>query len=103
MLISEFGFLFSGLPHHFLFPHFCSVTTPTKSKMKSLLITPEGLEKLKAELDHLWRVERPTPHKKLPGRQALAIVLKTQTIITIKNAFAKLTGESFIYANVSMT
>jgi transcription elongation factor GreB len=26
--------------------------------MKSLLITPEGLEKLKAELDHLWRVER---------------------------------------------
>lgn len=29
-----------------------------KSNMKSLLITPEGLEKLKAELDHLWRVER---------------------------------------------
>ena len=27
--------------------------------MKTLLITPEGLEKLKAELDHLWRVERP--------------------------------------------
>jgi transcription elongation factor GreB len=26
--------------------------------MKELLITPEGLEKLKAELDHLWRVER---------------------------------------------
>ena len=26
--------------------------------MKSLLITPEGLEKLKAELDNLWRVER---------------------------------------------
>lgn len=26
--------------------------------MKTLLITPEGLEKLKAELDHLWRVER---------------------------------------------
>jgi len=24
-----------------------------------MLITPEGLEKLKAELDHLWRVERP--------------------------------------------
>ena len=23
------------------------------------MITPEGLEKLKAELDHLWRVERP--------------------------------------------
>ena len=27
--------------------------------MKTPLITPEGLEKLKAELDHLWRVERP--------------------------------------------
>jgi transcription elongation factor GreB len=26
--------------------------------MKTPLITPEGLEKLKAELDHLWRVER---------------------------------------------
>jgi transcription elongation factor GreB len=26
--------------------------------MKTLLITPEGLEMLKAELDHLWRVER---------------------------------------------
>src|SRR5205085_5900127 len=26
--------------------------------MKTLLITPEGLEKLKAELDNLWRVER---------------------------------------------
>lgn len=26
--------------------------------MKTQLITPEGLEKLKAELDHLWRVER---------------------------------------------
>ncbi|MDH4091775.1 MAG: hypothetical protein OEV74_16420 [Cyclobacteriaceae bacterium] len=28
--------------------------------MKTLLITPEGLEKIKAELDHLWRVECPT-------------------------------------------
>ena len=27
--------------------------------MKTQLITHEGLEKLKAELDHLWRVERP--------------------------------------------
>src|SRR3954469_8896435 len=26
--------------------------------MKTPLITPEGLEKLKAELDHLWRGER---------------------------------------------
>lgn len=29
-----------------------------KFPVKTLLITPEGLEKLKAELDHLWRVER---------------------------------------------
>lgn len=27
--------------------------------MRSNLITPEGLEKLKQELDHLWRIERP--------------------------------------------
>jgi len=27
--------------------------------MRTPMITPEGLEKLKAELDHLWRVERP--------------------------------------------
>ncbi|MEQ8927241.1 MAG: transcription elongation factor GreB [Fulvivirga sp.] len=27
--------------------------------MRSQLITPEGMEKLKEELDHLWRVERP--------------------------------------------
>ena len=33
--------------------------------MKSLLITPEGLEKLKAELDHLWRVERPETTQKV--------------------------------------
>src|SRR5258707_217567 len=33
--------------------------------MKTLLITPEGLEKLKAELDHLWRVERPDTTQKV--------------------------------------
>jgi len=27
--------------------------------MKTKLITPEGFEKLKQELDHLWRTERP--------------------------------------------
>ena len=27
--------------------------------MKSQLITPEGMERLKDELNHLWRVERP--------------------------------------------
>src|SRR5258707_13246269 len=40
---------------HFLdnFTFFISLAS-----MKTLLITPEGLEKLKAELDHLWRVGR---------------------------------------------
>jgi transcription elongation factor GreB len=33
--------------------------------MKTLLITPEGLEKLKAELHHLWRVERPDTTQKV--------------------------------------
>ena len=33
--------------------------------MRTLLITREGLEKLKAELDHLWRVERPETTQKV--------------------------------------
>jgi transcription elongation factor GreB len=33
--------------------------------VKTPLITPEGLEKLKAELDHLWRVERPDTTQKV--------------------------------------
>jgi transcription elongation factor GreB len=39
--------------------------------MKSLLITPEGLEKLKAELDHLWRVERPDTTQKVSWAASL--------------------------------
>ena len=34
-------------------------------QLKTLLITPEGLEKLKAELEHLWRVERPDTTQKV--------------------------------------
>lgn len=33
--------------------------------MKTPLITPEGLEKLKTELDYLWRVERPDTTQKV--------------------------------------
>ena len=33
--------------------------------MKTPLITQEGLEKLKAELDHLWRIERPDTTQKV--------------------------------------
>src|SRR5687767_15878237 len=39
--------------------------------MKTLLITPEGLEKLKAELDHLWRVERPETTQKVSWAASL--------------------------------
>ena len=39
--------------------------------LKSLLITPEGLEKLKAELDHLWRVERPDTTQKVSWAASL--------------------------------
>ncbi|HPH46707.1 MAG TPA: transcription elongation factor GreB [Chryseolinea sp.] len=39
--------------------------------MKTLLITPEGLEKLKAELDQLWRVERPDTTQKVSWAASL--------------------------------
>src|SRR5688572_4670202 len=42
-----------------------------KTTMKSPLITPEGLEKLKAELDHLWRVERTETTQKVSWAASL--------------------------------
>lgn len=39
--------------------------------MKTPLITREGLEKLKAELDHLWRVERPETTQKVSWAASL--------------------------------
>jgi transcription elongation factor GreB len=39
--------------------------------MRTLLITPEGLEKLKAELEHLWRVERPDTTQKVSWAASL--------------------------------
>ena len=39
--------------------------------MKTPLITPEGLEKLKAELDQLWRVERPDVTQKVSWAASL--------------------------------
>ena len=36
-----------------------------------MLITREGLEKLKAELDHLWRVERPDTTQKVSWAASL--------------------------------
>jgi transcription elongation factor GreB len=39
--------------------------------MKTPLITREGLEKLKSELDHLWRVERPETTQKVAWAASL--------------------------------
>jgi transcription elongation factor GreB len=39
--------------------------------MKTLMITPEGLAKLKAELDNLWRVERPDTTQKVAWAASL--------------------------------
>ncbi len=39
--------------------------------MKTPMITPEGMEKLKAELDHLWRVERPDTTQKVSWAASL--------------------------------
>ncbi len=38
---------------------------------RTMQITPEGLEKLKDELDHLWRVERPETTKKVSWAASL--------------------------------
>lgn len=42
-----------------------------KSFMKTNLITPEGLDKLKAELDYLWRTERPEITQKVAWAASL--------------------------------
>lgn len=39
--------------------------------MRTQLITPEGLEKLKEELDYLWRTERPEITKKVSWAASL--------------------------------
>jgi transcription elongation factor GreB len=39
--------------------------------MKTMLITLEGLEKLKAELDYLWRTERPETTQKVSWAASL--------------------------------
>jgi transcription elongation factor GreB len=42
-----------------------------QATMKTPLITPEGLEKLKAELDHLWRIERTETTQKVSWAASL--------------------------------
>ena len=39
--------------------------------LENSMITPEGMEKLKQELDHLWRVERPNITKKVSWAASL--------------------------------
>ena len=39
--------------------------------MRTPMITPEGMEKLKEELDHLWRVERPDVTNKVSWAASL--------------------------------
>lgn len=45
--------------------------TPPKKNTRSHLVTPEGMEKLKEELNHLWRVERPEITKKVTWAASL--------------------------------
>lgn len=39
--------------------------------MKTMWITPEGLEKVKADLDHIWKVERPETTQKVTWAASL--------------------------------
>ncbi len=39
--------------------------------MNTMWITPEGLEKVKSELDHLWKVERPETTQKVAWAASL--------------------------------
>lgn len=59
--------------------------------MKTPLITREGYEKLKKEMDYLWREERPEVTKKVTGRQAWAIAAKMLTTSTTKSDCVRLT------------
>ena len=62
--------------------------------MKTQLITRGGYEKLKQELDYLWREERPEVTK-----PASVTAAKTQTINITKSAYAKSIVESAISPN----
>ncbi len=42
-----------------------------RERVKTNLITREGFNKLKAELDHLWRVERPETTRKVSWAASL--------------------------------
>lgn len=60
--------------------------------MKTPLITREGYEKLKQELNYLWREERPEVTKKVTWLQVWATAAKMLTISIIKSACVKSTA-----------
>ena len=64
--------------------------------MKTPLITREGYEKLKQELNYLWREERPEVTKKLPGPQVWVTAAKMPTTSIIKSACVRSTAASVI-------
>ena len=55
--------------------------------MKKLLVTPEGLEKLKAELDHLWRMERPDTTQKVNSAASLGDRFENGGLLHIRAYF----------------
>lgn len=52
--------------------------------MKTPLITREGYETLKQELNYLWREERPEVTKKVTGLRVWATTARMPTISIIK-------------------
>lgn len=64
--------------------------------MKTPLITREGYEKLKQELNYLWREERPEVTKKVTWAASLVTAAKTLTTSIIKSACARSTDASVI-------
>ena len=54
---------------------------------RSQMITAEGLEKLREEHDHLWKVERPDTTAKVSWAAVWEIVQKMPITTTTKSAF----------------
>ena len=64
--------------------------------MKTPLITREGYEKLKQELNYLWREERPEVTKKVTWAASLGDAAKMPTTSIIKSVCVRSTAVSVI-------
>ncbi len=64
--------------------------------MKTPLITREGYETLKQELNYLWREERPEVTKKVTWAASLGDPARMPTISIIKSACVRSTDASDI-------